>query len=76
MKTIGKHGRVAVYRRLDSTKGRLGNHKVAMYVWGTYVRTSYGYMRLYVTSYRRLRRHSSQVGICHLHDRAGTLVSL
>ena len=31
MKTIGKHGRVAVYRRLDSTKGRLGSHKVAMY---------------------------------------------
>ena len=31
MKTIGKHGRVAVYRRLDSTKGRLGSHKVAVY---------------------------------------------
>ena len=25
MKTIGKHGRVAVYRRLDSFKGRLGS---------------------------------------------------
>ena len=26
MKTIGKHGRVAVFIRLDSSKGRLGSH--------------------------------------------------